>query len=197
MEKYVYIKKSIAGHFVDFPEALDGNLYDNIGATWEDYLDNKWVLLNAGQVGYLASHPGADVKEVWDMGSAPRTVEQAKSEMLRRINDYDRSDEVNGFTINGVVNGWFTPSERSNYKSSIDAAKLLGIDALSIVIGGSPFSIPTDMAEQMLARIQLYADQCYIVTQQHKAAVNALGTVMDVDSYDYRDGYPGKLDFSM
>jgi hypothetical protein len=41
MEKYLYIKKSIAKHFVDFAEPLSAEEYNNLGETWEDYWDNK------------------------------------------------------------------------------------------------------------------------------------------------------------
>lgn len=46
MEQYLYIKKSIAGHFVDFAEPLSAEEYNNLGESWEDYIDNKWVLLS-------------------------------------------------------------------------------------------------------------------------------------------------------
>ena len=60
-----------------------------------------------------------------------------------------------------------------------------------------PLQISTVMAEQMLAQIQLYADSCYIVTMQHKSAVEALDTIEEVDNYDYRDGYPSRLNFNL
>lgn len=52
MEKYVYIKKSIAKHFVDFTEPLKAEEYNNLGETYEDYEKNKWVLLSDEQVAF-------------------------------------------------------------------------------------------------------------------------------------------------
>ena len=49
----------------------------------------------------------------------------------------------------------------------------------------------------MLAQIQLYADQCFIVTKQHKAAVEALDSIEAVDNYDVTAGYPTKLTFNV
>ena len=49
----------------------------------------------------------------------------------------------------------------------------------------------------MLAQIQLYADQCYMVTKQHKAAVEALDTIEGVDNFDITSGYPEKLQLSL
>jgi hypothetical protein len=49
----------------------------------------------------------------------------------------------------------------------------------------------------MLAQIQLYADQCFLVTKQHEAAVNALDSIESVDNYDITLGYPTKLVFNV
>jgi len=64
-----------------------------------------------------------------------------------------------------------TPIERSNYKNSIEAAELVGLENVSFYINDKEISLPLATAKLMLAQIQLYADQCFIVTKQHKAAV--------------------------
>ena len=48
-----------------------------------------------------------------------------------------------------------------------------------------------------LAKIQIYANQCYGVTEKHKAAVNALETVEEVEAYDFTAGYPERLTFEI
>lgn len=200
MEQYLYIKKSIAKHFVDFAEPLSAEEYNNLGETWEDYVDNKWVLLNDGQKAFYEVNPDATVKEVWDMELIPphvRTLDEAKSEKIMEIENYDRSDNVNAFTVNGELTDWFTPEQRSSYKSSIDAAKLLGIESLSLFIGNTPVTISTQNAEYMLAQIQHYADQCFIVTKQHKLAVEGMESVEDVDGFDVSQGYPEKINFTI
>jgi hypothetical protein len=156
------------------------------------------VLLSAEQVAFRNEHPNATIKEVWDMELAPmppRTIEEAKEEMQQTIDNYDKSPDINGFTVNGSINGWFTPEERSNYKSSIDAAKLIGVSALTFFIGDLQLEVTPTQAEYMLAQIQLYADQCFIVTKQHKIEVNALDTIESVDEYPYQQGYPNKIIF--
>ena len=49
----------------------------------------------------------------------------------------------------------------------------------------------------MLSALEVYALQCYNVTEEHKAAVNALTTIEEVDAYDYKTGYPEKLSFDV
>lgn len=199
MVTYTYIKIDASGNYVTLNEPLDENLY-NLGSSYEDYLDNKWVLLSDKQVAFHEENPNATVYEVWNMELTPtpeRTIDDAKSNMNALIDAYDSSENVNSFTVNETISGWFTPSERSNYKSSIDAAKLLGIETLSVYIGDTLITVSTTFAEQALAQIQLYADQCSIVTKQHKEAVAALTTIEDVDGYDYTVGYPEKLNFNL
>jgi hypothetical protein len=198
MAKYTYIKQDIPGYYIEFEEKFNPDLYNNIGTTYEDFIDNEWVLLSDEQVAFHEEHPEASIKEVWDMELFPapvRTLEDAKREMINTINEYDSSPSVNSFSINGVIDGWFTPEERSNYKSSIDAAKLLGVETLSFFIGDTMLEVSPVQAEQMLARIQLYADNCFIVTKQHKLEVEALDTIEEVDGYNYMEGYPSKITF--
>ena len=202
MAKYTYIKQDIKGYYIEFDEMFNPDLYNNLGETWDDFLDNKWVLLSDEQVAFHVEHPTASVKEVWDMELTPepiyiRTLEDAKNEMIANIDAYDSSINVNGFTVNNEIEAWFTADERSNYKSSIDAAKLLGVGTLSFFINDIEMTLPTESVEYMLAQIQLYADQCYIVTKQHKLDVNALETIEEVDAYPYMDGYPKRLNFDV
>ena len=202
MAKYTYIKQDIKGYYIEFDEMFNPDLYNNLGETWEDFLDNKWVLLSDEQVAFHEEHPTASVKEVWDMELTPepiyiRTLEDAKNEMIANIDAYDSSINVNGFTVNNEIEAWFTADERSNYKSSIDAAKLLGVETLSFFVNDIEMTLPTESVEYMLAQIQLYADQCYIVTKQHKLDVNALETIEEVDAYPYMNGYPKRINFDV
>jgi hypothetical protein len=195
MANFTYIKLDIDGYYIEFDSEFDPNLYDNLGDSYQDFLENKWVLLSSEQVAFHVENPTASVFEVWNM-KLIRTVEQAKAEMIQKIDDYDDSENVNGFKINGQEAGWFTPEERSNYRSSIDAAKLLGIETLSFFIGDNLLEVTPAQGEYMLAQIQLYADQCFIVTKEHKIAVEALDDVEAIDAFQYTEGYPEQIDFT-
>jgi hypothetical protein len=196
MKKYTYIKYDVEGYYIEFDEKFDETLYNNIGKIFEDFLENRWLLLSDEQVAFHIEHPEASVEEVWNMQLKQRTLDQAKEEMIEKITEYDSSTEVNSFTINNEIEGWLTPEERSNYKSSIDAAKLVGLNELSFFIGDMLLTVSPTQAEYMLAQIQLYADQCYIVTKEHKIEVMNLESIEDVDSYDYTKDYPEKINFT-
>lgn len=201
---YTYIKKSIPNVYIELEDLMSPELYHNLGNnSYNDYLLDKWILLTDTQVEFHKQHPEASEKEVifmtlQDKPQLPeRTLEDAKQEMIRKIDSYDSSSNINQFIINDSIPAWFTVEERSNYKNSIDSAKVLNIEELSFFVGDTVLSIDTDLAEKMLATIQMYADTCFIVTKQHKLKVNSLSTIEEVDQYDYTTGYPDKLNFKL
>ena len=201
MTTYSYIFKQNYGtqYFTIEYQLLEVNGY-YVGTTYEDYLNGAYVELTDEQAEFHKKYPTATIEQVLNLEvpeEPKRTIEEAKSEMLRQITYYDNSTMVNGFTINGSITAWFTPTERNNYSQSVSAAKLMGIDTLSFFVNNTELTVSTANAEMMLAAIQLYADKCYIVTMQHKLAVNALETIEEVDNYNYRQGYPERLNFDL
>lgn len=202
-EKYIYIKRGLGYLEFDTPISQELNAND-LGTTWEDYNNGKFVLLSAEQLAFKAAHPNASIKEVFDMELTPaptRTLEDAKEEVLSAIEEYDQSDNVNEFIVTHdgqvVTTDWFEPAKRANYKNSVESAELVGMQNVSFYVGDMPLTLSTQNAKLMLAQIQLYADACYIVTKQHIAAVEALNTIEAVDAYDYTAGYPTKLSFAV
>ena len=199
-----YIRKSIKGYYIQFPDEIDAEYWaGKIGSTYEDFRDNKWICLSDEQLAFHEEHPYASISQVISMTLPEpytRTLEDAKMEKLNAIDDYDNSSFVNGFDVvngNDTITAWLTPAQRANYRSSIDAAELVGLTELSLYIGEMPITLSVATAKLMLAQIQLYADQCFIVTKQHKAAVEALDSIEAVDNYDVTAGYPTKLIFNV
>lgn len=198
-----YIKKEIRGYYIDFPEEIDAEYWaGQIGSTYEDFENNKWVLLSDEQVAFHEENPSATIEQVISMTlpSNERTLEQAKAAKIFDIEEYDRSSMVNSFTIisgEDEMSAWVTPDKRSNYKNSIDAAELVGLTEVHPVFNGVQLTLPTQTAKLALAQIQLYADRCFIVTETHKAEVEALDSIEAVDNYDITAGYPEKLSFTI
>lgn len=122
----------------------------------------------------------------------PTDIDMAKAAKIAEIAAYSDSDAVNSLTFNGIKT-WLTPNVRANYLVSLDAAELLGETDITFVVEGVQASLPIKQVRLLLAKIQRYADACYIVTERHKIAVRALQTVDEVESYDYTKGYPEKL----
>ena len=122
------------------------------------------------------------------------TLEGSKAQKIAEITSYDSSDAVNALTYKGVRT-WLTAEERNSYLTSIQAAELLGETSITFGIGGQAVTLELQSAKIMLAKLQRYADACYLVTATHKADVGALTTIEDVTDYDYKTGYPSQLEF--
>ena len=196
-----YIKKSAGKKFISLHTELDTLKYANQGSSLEDYEAGLWVKLTEDQVEYHRSHPDASVEEVWMMGDTDtatiRTIEEAKSDLKKSIEMYDKSTAVNSFVVNGSMQSWLSVEERLNYKQSVEAARLLGEDTLDFMMEGAVFTVTVQAAELMLAHIQRYADKCFMVTALHHKAVDGLVTMEEIGNYDYRSGYPEKLKFEL
>lgn len=119
-----------------------------------------------------------------------RTLEEAKAERLNALAVYDSSEAVNGFTLSGTTM-WIAPDERANYILTLQGAQRLGVENVTFL----GHEIPVALALQMLDAVNLYAMQCVAVTEAHRAAINALTTIAEVDNYDFTGGYPEKLQF--
>ena len=198
MENFVYIKKSIAGHFVDFAEPLKAEEYNNLGETLEDYNQNKWVLLNNSQVEFLENNPNASVYEVWNMQLDPAPVidelAEAKNNKLMEIEAYDASSNVNSFTIGGQEM-WLNVEERQQLATQISANEAVGRTQMTRWFNGISFTFAIAQWKQMLVALEVYAGDALNVTEAHKAAVNTLTTVAEIEEYDYTTNYPDKLNF--
>lgn len=131
-------------------------------------------------------------EEYTPSAETPTDIDMAKAAKIAEIAAYSDSDAVNSLTFNGLKT-WLTPNVRANYLVSLDAAELLGETDITFVVEGVQASLPIKQVRLLLAKIQRYADACFLVTERHKIAVKALQTVEEVESYDYTKGYPEKL----
>lgn len=123
-------------------------------------------------------------------------IETLKEVKLNELVDYDKSDNVNTFTVNGV-NAWFDKENRAALSTSIESASLLGETEITFVVNDKEFSIDIQAAKQMLATVQRYADKCFLVTESHKRAIKGLSKAEDIVSYDVTTGYPTKVTFTL
>ena len=117
-----------------------------------------------------------------------------KEEAIEQITEYDQSEDVNSFTLQGKQM-WLPKETRVGLVNSVTIEKNAGKETTILWFGGERYELPVDTALQMLSALELYALECYNVTAAHKAAVNALESVEDVVAYDYTQGYPEKLNF--
>ena len=111
-----------------------------------------------------------------------------------QITSYDSSEEVNMFYVNGIP-VWLDKATRSGLMLRFQSEIALGKTNTSLWYNGIEFPLPLEMAMQMLYAIEVYASNCYDNTQKHLAEVDKLNTIDEVKEYNYKTGYPEKLQF--
>lgn len=121
-------------------------------------------------------------------------LDVSKEEAIEQITEYDQSENVNSFTLQGKTM-WLPKETRVGLVNSVTIEKNAGKKTTVLWFGGEKYELPVDTALQMLADLELYAVQCYNTTAMHKANVISLESVGDVVAYDYTQGYPEKLNF--
>ena len=137
-----------------------------------------------------------NVKVDFNMAPEKSPLEKAKEEVTRAIEQYDTSDNVNSFSLNGVK-VWLPKETRVGLMNSTTIEKNSGKEESTMWFNGICITVNCDAAIQMLSSLELYALACYNKTAEHKLAVSQLTEVSEVKAYDYTVGYPDKLSFTI
>lgn len=124
------------------------------------------------------------------------TLEEAKAELTKQIEEYDTSDSVNGFKLNGMT-VWLDKDTRVGLMNSTTIAKNMGNATTTLWLGGMKLEIDCDKAISLLSALEMYALECFNVTAQHKAEVEALTSLDEVAAYDITKGYPSQLEMNI
>lgn len=123
-------------------------------------------------------------------------LDEAKKKILREIDEYDTSDAVNSFFLNGLQ-VWLNKDTRVGLMNSLTIEKNAGKEDSTLWFNNICVVVKCDAAMQMLSALELYALDCYNKTAEHKVAVEALENLEAVEEYDYTTGYPTKLTFTI
>ena len=122
-------------------------------------------------------------------------IEMHRRNKLREIDVYDTSEYVNGFFYNDVLL-WLDKDTRTGLVNTLNSAMLVGRETINIWFNGLYITLRIDEAREMLAALEIYATDCYNVTAQHKADVNMMDSIVDIDTFDVTQDYPERLVFN-
>ena len=142
------------------------------------------VLLANGWLVYTTPEP-----------TAAELLAQAKLDKIAEIEDYDASDAVNQFLLGGVPM-WLDAPTRQQLRISIEAYQAMGAEQVTKWFMGQQFTFPTSAWITMLNALEVYAAEALNVTESHKAAINAMTNIEDIENYDITTGYPEKLNLT-
>lgn len=195
MDEYIFIYNgnylTVSGDYNNVPDIVE-----NFGETLEDYFNGKYVMLNAEQIAFLDANPAALPVEAFNMTIAAEATEFDKQLVIEAIENYDTSDSVNTFYVNGTP-VWFSKETRTSLNNSISIEKEVGKETTVLWINGTPYTMTVEDAKQMLTDLELYAIACYNNTQNNIASVQAMTLKSELKNFDITQGYPEKLNFNL
>lgn len=125
----------------------------------------------------------------------PNTVE-LKQLLLDLQAAYDKGEEVNTFNL-GEQKCWLDKETRVGLINSITIQKDSGVKVTTLWLNGEPYKVSVDYALEFLRGLELYAVNCYNVTQSHIAEIKAISGREELFEYDVTKGYPEVLSFNM
>lgn len=130
--------------------------------------------------------------EVKVKATADNVLERIKEMLIDEISDYDKSDNVNQFSIGGVKM-WLPQDKRVGLMLRIQAEENNGKKTTTLWWDGIEFNFRISDLKNALLAVESYASACFDATERMKNEVNALIDIDDVIGYDYMSGYPEKL----
>lgn len=134
--------------------------------------------------------------EAWKQKWADKALVLAKKAKIAEIVDYDKSPAVNAFYLNGEQH-WLDFNLRDRVFDGNERIAYKGREETSLWLDGKCFVMPIATAQDLICTIEVYAKDCYNVTATHQAEVNKLTTIEEVEAYDYKTGYPEKLNLKV
>lgn len=120
----------------------------------------------------------------------------AKQTVLNELAAYDISSEINSFNVNGTT-AWYDKATRVGLMNSITIVKSLGYKTTTLWFGDTKYELDCNKAIELLSKIEMYAMECYNRTAAHRQAIEELTDIADVLQYDYKSGYPKKLEITL
>lgn len=190
----VYVNKNVKGFYWEGYE-LDSSSYE-VGYSYQDFLDGKWVQLDSDQEKIHQDNPDASVKEVIAMQFDPEPPGPTEEELLAKAKDkkvseareYAYSDAVRSYSLDGKQI-WYNSSMRQKVKNDIDVAKGSGIYTVSVA--DSEYEL--DIANTAMNEMHVYESECDDRTAAIEKEIASKIDRSEVESMKVDEGYPEKL----
>lgn len=184
--------------------------------TYTKIIDNKVVYAKANNIivyknGKQIINPSLEliVEDGWEeynekncVFSEEDTLEDVIDSVIQDVISYDKSDNINICYISfkgNVIPYWADKLERSSLKIAVQDSVQQGRTHYRLDIRelGVAVNMECDKLLDILSKLEVYAIDCYNKTTDHIFAIKELTSIEDVNSYDYKCGYPDKLVFEI
>jgi hypothetical protein len=124
------------------------------------------------------------------------TLEEALSNKIEQIRNYDVSDNVNLFFINDIPL-WLDRTSRTSLMARFNAEQAKGMETTNLWYEGMHLVLSIKDAIEMLLELEIYAARCFDATQKHLHNVKQFETIDEIIYYDHTIGYPAKLNLNI
>lgn len=181
---FTYLKKDISNHYVEFEEMLDPELYDNIGTTYEDYKNNKWILLDEDQLAFKSEHPTATIEEIINKALNPITPAQARRSKNNELSTYYYGN-YNKFIVNDEQ-VWLNSTQRLQKRDEVNRALAIGEDTVKI----GTQDLNPNLANQVIDLIAKQESDCQSWLTQKQLEINTAETTEEVQAVVVNEGLP-------
>lgn len=124
------------------------------------------------------------------------TLEDVITSKIGEINEYDVSENVNSFSINGE-SGWIDRNTRVALLHALDVVEQSGGTTYTVWFNDNPLTLDITTIKQFLTSLELYAIEALNVTNTHIREVKQLQSIQEVENYDITLGYPQKINLNL
>ena len=132
----------------------------------------------------------------WKEYIKEETIESVRRNKLSQITQYDYSEDVNSFKVNGIT-AWIDRDTRASLVNSTNSRLKLGQTTTALWLNGVRLELDCENLLMLLAQLEVYALNCYDVTEQHRSNVLALDNIEEIKNYDNTLNYPEKIDIEL
>lgn len=108
--------------------------------------------------------------------------------------EYDKSDDVNCFIFNGKKY-WFDKDTRLGLINSLNVQENIGQTTTTLWIGNISVNVSIEYIREFLKNLELYAIECFNVTQTHLNEINSIDNRDELFEYNITTSYPEPIEF--
>lgn len=192
-----FINEQIKPENYSHIQMLPGGIYRVMIKTTEEVDENGMIMVATAKYTHRPTAEEISEDYQWHTETLDKMMlEQAKLAKTREITEYNSSENVDGFYLNGVKH-WLTLDERKAAELSTKAHITLGHETTEQCMGGVFYTIPCESLIYMLAELEIYALECLNHAKRQEAEVMTLTDIEAVEKYDVTKGYPEMLRFEL
>lgn len=158
----------IPNHYFEIDSKLDETSF-NVGSTFEDYLNNKFVILNDDQIKFRDDNPNASIEEIYNMKLNELVNDEIiskESDMILLSNFYynAKSTPCEIATDNSLL--FTTIGEVNNINKTVLSKKSLGqLDKCAWYLGNTKLFMSPEEMEILISNIYIYFNDCDVAYQ--------------------------------